>query len=196
MNPLEKYLAEKHGTKTAAGPLDGLRGFGQQVGRAAATGAGTAVAGAAIAGAGVAASKIWDAVTKGRDFRAMMGSSFNADLHEFLATRPKEFNESFSSLRTINPEFTKDPMIAGTYMRRMMMLRPDSAGGALIEALSHRKALPESEIGEAFLHSAGGGVMEGTKAHMREQQQATRRRPEGEHGRGGSEYFHVPSGRE
>lgn len=166
MNPLDMYLLEKRGSKTAA-PIDTLKNFGQEVGKATATGAGAAVAGATVAGVGLAAAKIWDAVTKSRDFRAMMSSPHNGDLHEFLATRPKEFNESFGALRSINPAFTKEPMIAGTYMRRMMQMRPENAGGVLIEALGHRKAIPESPMGEAYMHGAGGGVMEGLKGHAR-----------------------------
>jgi hypothetical protein len=78
-------------------------GFAGHLGRSLAAGAGAGVAGAAIAGAGVAASKIYDAMTKVRDFRGMLGSSFNADLTPMYRQRPREFNEAFSSLRSMNP---------------------------------------------------------------------------------------------
>jgi hypothetical protein len=151
-------------TKTAD-PADMARksmGFAGHLGQSLATGAGAGLAGAAIAGAGVAASKIYDAMTKARDFRAMLGSSFNSDLMDYYRQKPKQFNEAFSSLRSANPSFSKDPMVAGNYMRRIMEMRPESAGGAIVESLSHRKDVSESPIFDAFTRSGtsvAGGVM-------------------------------------
>ena len=149
MNPLDEFLLAKHGD-----------GFMHSVGDALAEGAGTAVAGAAVAGVGIAASKVWDAVTKQRDFKQMLSSPFNADLHEHYQSRPKEFNYAFSSLRQMNPEFSKDPMVSGTYMRRMMGFDPTQAGGVLVEALSHRGEFPDSPM-EAVHSEAVSGASKG-----------------------------------
>jgi hypothetical protein len=147
-------------------------GFAGHLGRSLAAGAGAGVAGAAIAGAGVAASKIYDAMTKVRDFRGMLGSSFNADLTPMYRQRPREFNEAFSSLRSMNPAFSKDPMVAGNYMRRIMVMRPEDAGGALLESLSHRKDVDESPIFDAFSRAgtsvAGGTMGEAMKPQKRD----------------------------
>lgn len=157
-NPIEEFIA----FKTAA---PNLGRFGKAVGSAAATGLGTAAAGAGIAAVGVAASKLYDAVTKARDFKTMMGSSFNSDLHSLHAERPKEFNEAYSSLRALQPHFAKDPMIAGTYLRRMMQIRPDNAGGVLLDALNFEA--PSSPMGDAFHRGAIGGAQAGMSAHMK-----------------------------
>lgn len=157
-NPIEEFIA----FKTAAPNLGRI---GRAVGSAAATGLGTAVAGAGIAAVGVAAGKLYDAVTKARDFKQMMNSTFNADLQQYHAERPKEFNEGYSSLRAIQPHFAKDPMIAGVYMRRMMQLRPDNAGGVLLEALSQET--PASPTADAFHRGAVGGAQAGMTSFMK-----------------------------
>lgn len=137
-------------------------GFLGNMGKATAIGAGAGIAGAAISGAGIAASKIYDAATKARDFRAMMGSSFNADLHDYYHQKPRQFNEAYSSLRMMNPEFSKDPMVAGNFMRQMMENRPEVAGGVLLQALHARRDVPPSPMLETFQRSgasAAGGAM-------------------------------------
>ena len=134
-------------------------GMGGEFSHALTTGVAGALATAGIAGATVAASKIYDAVTKNRDFRGMLQSPFNADLQSHYESKPKEFNAAFSSLRTLNPEFSKDPMVAGTYMRRMMTYDPGSAGGLIVESLQHRKNF-ESPVQEAAI----SGGREGAKA--------------------------------
>lgn len=161
MNPIDDYLEAKN-EKTASR----LSSFGRGVGSAAATGLGTAVAGAGVAAAGMAASKLYDAVTKARDFRAMMASPFNADLHEVHRDRPKEFNEVFSTLRAVAPEFSRNPMVAGTYVRRAMSFDPSSAGGVMREALEARDKIPESPMSAAFFRGGQGGADAGMRSHM------------------------------
>lgn len=153
MNPLDEYMSEKHA---------GFGAFGNRLGQAAETGMATALATGAIAATGMAAHKIYEAVTKARDFRDMMGSPFNADLAEHHQTKPKEFNAAFTSLRRMNPTFSQDPMIAGTYMRQMMTYDPATAGGVLVEALGHRRNEQPSPLAEGF--HAGG--REGAKAQV------------------------------
>lgn len=158
-NPLEEYLEEKH---AGAGDFTG------HMGQAFMGGLGTAVAAGAVAATGMAASHIYDAVTKARDFKDMLRSPFNQDLHSLYAERPKEFNAAYSSLRVMNPSFSKDPMVAGTYLRRMMTFTPEAAGGALLESLQYRKSEPENPLEKAFLggaaHGAGQGYGESVKA--------------------------------
>lgn len=113
MNPLTDFLDEYGTTKEADFSMEKKR-FGQAVaGGLAAAGAGTLVA-----GVGAAASKAYDALTKGRDFKQML--SHNPDLQEHHDRDPKMFNQMYTSLRGINPQFGKDPLVAGTFMRRMV----------------------------------------------------------------------------
>ena len=156
--PIDQFLQEKR----AFG-----REFASNVGHSLAQGAGSAIAAGVVAGVGVAASKIYDAVTKQRDFKSMLSSPYNQDLHEHYQARPKEFNAAFSSLRSVNPEFTKDPMVAGTYLRRMMTFDPKDAGGTLIEALQHRDRFP-NPIGEAMQQAGTAGAGKGFEAGARQ----------------------------
>jgi hypothetical protein len=139
--PLEEFLA----MKTA--------GFGRTFGNAA-TGAGaTALVGAGAAALTVGASKAYDAITKRRDFATML--DHNPDLAEHHAADPRTFNRLYSSLRTVNPTFAKDPIIAGTYMRRMV--ESPMAGGVLTDALAMNEKVPQ-HVGEAFRRGAGDGA--------------------------------------
>jgi hypothetical protein len=141
MDPLNEYLMEKHGGQLS------FPGMGRTAGDVARTAgskfleklpeAGATMAvGAGVAVGGIAAAKIYDAVTKRRDFRSMMAS--NQDLEEEYARDPKMFNQAFTTLRRFTPEFSKDPLIAGTYMRQMMS-SPATAGGVAVSALSAAK---------------------------------------------------------
>jgi hypothetical protein len=123
----------------------------------AAIGAGTSAAvGAGIAGIGVAAAHIHDAATKRRDFVRMM--DMNADLHDAHARDPKLFAQMYSSLRRFNPAFAKDPLVAGTFLRRMS--ESVVPGGVLTEALSMRDRVPDP--GAMVLRQA----LEGAKSRM------------------------------
>jgi hypothetical protein len=117
----------------------------------------SAAVGAGIAGVGAAAAHIHDAATKRRDFMRMM--QMNPDLHDAHARDPKMFNQMYSSLRTFNPAFARDPIVAGTYLRRMAE-SPLVPGGILTEALSMRDKVPER--GALVLRQA----LEGAKARM------------------------------
>lgn len=132
-----------------------IQGLPEHFGQHAAAGAGAAVAGAAIGGLGVAVSKLYDAATKSRDFRQMLAT--NPDLTDMHESNPKQFNQMFTSLRAMNPEFSKDPLVAGEYMRRMSA-DPNRAGGYLTEAVSHRDRFP-SPVMDTYLK---GGI-EGLK---------------------------------
>lgn len=94
------------------------------------------VAAAAAAGIGVAAHKAYLAATKQRDFNKML--EFNPALKAQKRENPKMFNQAFSSLRNMNPEFSKDPLVAGQYMEQIM----DGNVGGLIDASAMRKNFP------------------------------------------------------
>jgi hypothetical protein len=116
----------------------GAYGVGHALGQKA-MGAGAAVAGASVAAlAGMALTKVYDAATKSRDFKSMLAE--NADLAEAYQEDPKMFNRMFSTLRTFNPTFSKDPIVAGAYMRQMTE-DPNHAGAVAVEALQHRDKL-------------------------------------------------------
>jgi hypothetical protein len=141
MNPLDTYLDSRPGEKTAA-PRDFMKGLSNTLNP---QGLGQAAGAAAIAGgvalAGTAAQKIFGAITKKRDFDMMM--HYAPDLREEQSRNPDLFNRQYSSLRSLNPQFAGDPIIASTYMRRMSMT-PESAGSMLVESLGHQqKPKPE-----------------------------------------------------
>ena len=160
-NPIEEFLEEK---KANFGGL--LREEAKNIPSMAARGlvhggvaAGLAAGASLVAGA---ASKMLDAATKARDFKAML--EHNPDLADYHAENPRMFNQMFSSLRTMNPTFSKDPLVAGTYMRNMWM-SPQSAGGTLTNAYSMRNG--ESSGG----HPVYKGMLEGAKAGLKEHKQ-------------------------
>jgi hypothetical protein len=155
-NPLAEYLTEK----TAELPSPSfMQSFGRQlsggnIGRAA----GQAVTGAGLAGAaglaGLAAQKLVDAVTKAQDFKQML--AYDAELAQLHQEDPRLVNQMFSTLRTFNPSFTKDPVVASNYVRRMAS-DPSQASGMAEAALQSRdKARPSLNVGEMMLRRAGG----------------------------------------
>lgn len=102
-------------------------------------------AGLGIAVVGMAALRGMDnaflAITKKRDFNKMMED--NPDLQESFQENPKQFHAQFTSLRSMNPSFSSDPIVAGTYMRQMSA-SPATAGTAMVGAASQRKSMPPS----------------------------------------------------
>lgn len=174
-NPVEEFLGVKE--KTANMFSQTLSKIPEHATSAAAGAAAGAAVGLAGAGLGAAVSKIIDAATKGHDFRQMMQS--NEDLHPHYASDPKKFNLMFNTLRTMNPQFSKDPLVAGSFMRRMIE-SPMGIGGIAGEALKHRGDFPESAFGVAHDY-AREGARSGLSSSM------SPRRPRGEGGEGGEE---------
>lgn len=156
MNPFEEFKKEKIAWTQQPLPgfgkavRSGMSGVPGRIGESLVNGMTGAVAAAGVAGIGLAASKIVDALTKKRDFNQMLES--NPDLIEHHQANPKQFNQMFSTLRMMNPQFSADPIVAGTYMRRMAE-NPLTAGGVAVEALGHRDA-SKSPIGESFMGAA------------------------------------------
>lgn len=160
-NPLEDFLEDFGSTptqeKTAFSFPSALKSIPGRVGEGVLSGAGAALAGAMVAGVGVSAAKIYGAATKSRDFRRMM--DHNPDLREHHERDPKTFNQMFSSLRTMNPSFSRDPIVSGTYMRRMTE-NPLTAGGILTETVSARDKFPSltDQFANAGASAAGKAV--------------------------------------
>jgi hypothetical protein len=158
-SPVDAFLAAKTAgfgeAFKASG--NGLRG---RIGGALLGAGASAAVGIGVAGAGLAAQKIYDAATKGRDFRRLL--EVNPDLADHHAEDPRAFNQLFSSLRTFNPAFSRDPLVAGSYMRRMLD-SPMMAGGVLTDALAMRDRVPHP-MGESFHEYA----LEGAKAGLKQ----------------------------
>jgi hypothetical protein len=151
---------KKDDEEKTAGLMDLLGKAKEPALNAAAGAAGLGAAGAGVAAVSFGAQKLYDAITKRRDFRLML--EHNPDLHEHLERDPKFFNQAYSSLRSVNPQFSKEPLIAGNYMRQMMDA-PMSAGGKIELALQ----------GAHQGHGAGGvgdlalkGMFEGAKSGL------------------------------
>jgi hypothetical protein len=162
MDPLQDFLAEKRAATqlnfpfARGGVADAVSRHGAQIpemfGKALAGAGATAAVGATVAGASVGARMLFDAATKGRDFRKMM--EYNPDLVSEHERDPKTFNQLFSSLRSVNRAFSADPIIAGTYMRRMV--GSPTAGGVLTDAVGMRGDVPPS-FGETLQRHVLGG---------------------------------------
>ncbi len=156
-NPVEEFLIEKHAfgmdklkaVGSKVGPALGR--VGEQAGNAALAGAGAA----AFAGLTGAAGKLYDAATKSRDFSAMMEA--NPHLHDHLQADPAGFNRLFTSLRKFSPEFTKDPMVAGSLMSQGMEVDLQDRGDFVLKN-QQRRVFPKSS---PAADAAVGGFMKG-----------------------------------
>jgi len=175
-NAVEEFLTLKE-SAVAAHPGAFAR-FGQHFSHAAVGGLATAAVGAGITGAAMAVNHILDAATKSSDFKQMLAA--NEDLHEHYNTDPKRFNMMFSTLRTMNPEFSKDPLVAGAFMRQMHE-SPTGIAGIAGEALKHRGDFPDhmmdslsqygragaqSGIGESFKQRSGKELLSQKKPEL------------------------------
>lgn len=152
-NPIEAYLK----VKVSASFLQGLQagsGFGNpgRMGKAVGRGAAGAAGALAVAGGAMAAQGIYNAATKSRDFRAMLEE--NPDLAQRQQENPKLFNRMFTTLRTFNPDFSRDPIVAGSYIRQMVE-EPVHAGGKVVETLSFRDKMGPS-LGDRVSRAALG----------------------------------------
>lgn len=126
------------------------KGIGETLGgEAIGRGMGAALGTAAVAGIGAAAMKIKDSIGKKRDFKEMM--SLNGDLKAEQQQDPRFFNAAYNSLRRINPEFGRDPIVAGAYMRKMMA-NPDAAGLTVAQSV---KPLQQKSTGMGLDMSLG-----------------------------------------
>lgn len=148
-NPVEAYLSEKTATQL---PLGGKGGFfrsfggtvreglnptalGSNMGKGLLAAGGAAAGAGAVAGATHLVQKAYDAATKARDFRMMLDS--DPDLARMQQEDPKSVNQMFSTLRTFNAAFTRDPVVAASYVRQMVT-DPMHAGSMAVDALNYR----------------------------------------------------------
>lgn len=157
-NPVATYLKEKTAVSFGKGLQAGLFGqgagrLGTQVGKGIMAGGMAAGGAAAVAGGAAIASKLYDAATKAHDFRTMLEE--NPDVAAEHQENPRRVNLFFSTLRTFNPQFSRDPVVAGTYMRKMIM-EPQTAGGYVENALSFRDKMGPS-VGDQVTRAALGG---------------------------------------
>lgn len=132
---------------------------------AVAQGLGTAAAAGALTMAGMGAAHLVDAATKSRDFRKMLNDPYNEDLSEMYRHNPKKFITAFNSLRDISPEFSKNPMVAGLYMRKVVSMGdrdPALAASPLLEAMQHQSKNPSmlQEVARAGGEAAGAALMD------------------------------------
>lgn len=157
-NPVDEFLLEKRALNLS-GITNAAKGIaGSRVGRAGATAVGMGLGAAAFGGLAMGANKAYLAATKTRDFNSMMEA--NPDLHEHSKQDPAGFNRMFTSLRTFAPEFTKEPMVAGAYMRRAMESPVENRGMLGVDAMGAMKQQRPNPIVE----EAMGGFREGMKA--------------------------------
>jgi len=127
-NKLDSYIDKRASYKVT--PMS-------QILRQAAPHIGAQVAvGVAMMGVGAAARASYQAITKRRDFRNMLQS--NPDLQDHMSANPAQFNRHYNSLRSMNPNFATDPIVAGSYMRQMS-LNPRTAGNVIVESLQAAK---------------------------------------------------------
>ena len=118
------------GAIAGAGPIIGDKGMraGSEVVKGFVGAGGAALAGGIAVGAALGARKLMSAALKRHDFRQML--EVNPQLADLQAENPTFFNHAYTSLRSMNPTYGRDPVVSGTLMRQMM-LTPENAGGVL-----------------------------------------------------------------
>lgn len=155
--PLDQYFEEKK-----AGFMNSMMEGAKTVAEKTPESIGKGIAGGVAVGVGAGimtgAQKIMDAISKRHQFRAML--DHNADLNDQFAENPKFFNQAYSSLRSVNPQFAADPMIAGHYMRQIMEDKT-RAGGFLAQALNDSRPQPHP-----VLDAMSKGTIEGVKMSL------------------------------
>ena len=130
--PVDEFLSE-------FGPQEKQANVREQFGKAMVGGLGAGAATAAIGVGAMAARSLMNAATKSHSFKQML--EHNPDLTDHHHQDPKRFNQLYTSLHAMNPEFAKDPIVAGTYMRQMVE-SPMNAGGILANTVGSRAAFP------------------------------------------------------
>lgn len=163
-NPVEDFLLEKKAL-SMSGVGAQLAPFGRAAGNAAMAGAGAA----AFAGITAGAGKLFMAASKSRDFRRMLEA--NPDLHEHHSQDPAGFNRLYSALHTLAPEFAREPLVAGSYMR-LGMENPESARGSIaVKAMGEMKPSRLGPASSAALdaYSHGFKLPEGQRPALQKQ---------------------------
>lgn len=134
-----------------------LRGrLAKTVGKGLAVGGALAASSAGVAALGAAAEKIYNAITKKRDFDNMLEA--NPHLRAYQEATPEEFTRMFSALRTMNPDFTKDPLVAGAYMAKAMEQPVETRGFTAVDALRLRQPKRPGPFTETALSGFARGL--------------------------------------
>jgi len=173
-NPVEEFLL----TKQALGiNLGGVKSAltsptAKRIGAGALGAVGAGIGAAGFAGAVGATEKLYLAATKAHDFRQMMAA--NPDLHGHQQADPAGFNRMFTSLRTFAPDFTREPMVAGAYMRNAMEAPEDQRGMLGVRAMGELKQPRQNAVPEAAMtgfHKALATKQEGKRPLLRGQRE-------------------------
>lgn len=156
-NPVEEFLLEKK-SFNLGGMAQAARPYGKRVAEGVGMGALAGMGSAAFAGLSLGAAKLYDAATKTHDFNNMMEA--NPDLLEHHQQDPAGFNRMFSALRTMAPEMTKEPLVAGAFMRRGMEESVEARGFTAVDAAERggRSLKRPGPLTEAALGGFSKGV--------------------------------------
>ena len=129
--------------------------------------------GLALAGSGgaYAAAKVRDTINKSRGYKEMM------EVNPDLAENDAEANQRvYSTLFRFNPEYAKDPLVSGAFVREMSgKARMDlNSIGALVSA--RKNLMPtmspfEQRLKDGLMASKGMGLSFGEEAPMRPSEQ-------------------------
>jgi hypothetical protein len=172
MNPVDDFL--KH-----AGFMDILRGIGRGIGSSLEPLAhGTALPGServgrlvgqvgapALAAAGLAAfsqgaskglGALTNKFTKARDYKAMLQA--NPSLAQADASTTQMY---FNSLRHVSPSLSKDPLVAGSFVRNMMEMQPETGPAIPIQTTKlltdAQKSISQARAGHPIAEAFAGG---------------------------------------
>ncbi len=133
-NPIDEFLE----MKKEAGFWDAAkRVASSSFGKKFQEGAGLAAGSALVGGGALAVHKIRNSISRKNDFKRMMKT--DPELRGLQGEKPQFFNQAYNSLRRMNPTFGKDPLVAGSYMRKMMS-NPDAAGLTLAQTVKEPDA--------------------------------------------------------
>ena len=117
----------------------------------AAVAGGAAATGLAMAGIATGINKAVDMLSYAGDFKSMMAA--NPDLAEYPE---QEIRMVFSSLRHLNPAFSKDPLVSGTFVRGRMENRQQSSHGGFETARVELGTAKDLAQGNQFMSQAQG----------------------------------------
>jgi len=151
-NPIDEFLE----LKKTAGFVDMAGRLGRNAGKNVMIGGAMAAGGVGIAGVTAAAGKMFNAITKKRDFDNMLEA--NPHLQVALERDPEGFNNMFTSIRSMAPEFTRDPMVAGAFMNEAMETQPESRGFTAVRALRERTPQKPGPLSDAAISSFQKGL--------------------------------------
>jgi len=121
----------------------------------AAVAGGAAATGLAMAGIAKGINAAVDALTYAGDFKSMMAA--NPDLAEYPEP---EIRMVFASLRHLNPEFSKDPLVSGTFVRGRMENRQQSSHGGFETARVELGTAKDLAQGHNFMNKGNDPLNE------------------------------------